>query len=127
MNPFSRFLQQWTQDKDLHTFVEHCDALEALVIRVYKAGEASGADEAEYQALRRWLHANYPAWEPELRPLLNAVQAKDKGSFVDPFEAIIDVEHAADFVGNWPVMRQLPTAREALNRLIMKRSGENGR
>lgn len=127
MNPFTRFLQQWTHDKDLHTFVEHCDALEALVIRVYKEGEASGADEAEYQALRRWLYANYPAWEPELRPLLKAVQAQDKGGFVDPFEAIIDVEHATDFVGNWPVMRQLPTVREALNRLIMKRSGENGR
>lgn len=127
MNPFTRFLQQWTHDKDLHTFVEHCDALEALVIRVYKKGEASGADEAEYQALRRWLQANYPAWEPELRSFLKVVQTQDEGSFVDPLKAIISVEHAADFVGNWPAMQQLPTVREALNRLIMERSGENGR
>lgn len=127
MNPFTRFLQQWTQDKDLNTFVEHCDALEALVIRVYKNGEASGADEAEYQALRRWLHANYPAWEPELRPLLSTENEQDGGGLKDPFKAIINVEHAADFEGNWHAMKQLPSAREALNRLIMKRSGKNGR
>lgn len=127
MNPFTRFLQQWAQDKDLHTFVEHCDALEALVIRVYKEGEASGADEAEYQALRRWLRANYPAWEAELRSFLKAGNKQGVAEGEDPFRAIIRAEHAADFVGNWGAMQQLPTAREALNRLIMKRSGENGR
>lgn len=127
MNPFTRFLQQWTQDKELNTLVEHCDALEALVIRVYKKGKASGADEAEYQALRRWLQANYTAWEPQLRPFLETTNERAAGKPDDPIRAIIRVEHAADFVGNWSAMQQLPSAREALNRLIMERSDENGR
>ena len=129
MNPFTRFLQQWAQDKDLETFVEHCDALEALVVRVYKQGEASAADEAEYQALRRWMKAHYDAWRDELRPYwgggTGAATASGKRAPADPFEATFAAKQAGEFVGDWSAMQQLPTAREALNRLILKRSGAN--
>lgn len=122
MNPFTRFLRQWTTDKDLHTFVEHCDALEALVIRVYKQGDATAADEAEYQALRRWLQANYASWKEALHPYLQDAPDSDEG-FEDPFEALLRAERASAFVGNWRMMQKLPAAREALNRLVLKQGG----
>ena len=123
MNPFTRFLRQWTDDKDLHKFVEHSDALEALVVRVYKMGEATPADEAEYQALRRWLQTNYASWEATLRPYWQ--QATVQGTLVqtDPFKALLRAERAADFAGDWSAMQRLPAAREALNRLVLARGG----
>lgn len=123
MNPFTRFLQQWAQDKDLEIFVEHCDALQALVVRVYKQQHASGADEAEYQALRRWMQTNYGAWRAALRPYWHKEGAQSEDGGDDPFEAMFSMENAVAFVGAWHIMQQLPNAREALNRLILKRSG----
>lgn len=122
MNPFTRFLRQWASDKDLNTFVEHCDALEALVIRVYRQGSAAPADEAEYQALRRWLRANYASWKRPLRPYLPQTEDSD-GDVADPFLALLRAEHASAFVDNWGMMQQLPAAREALNRLVLQRGG----
>lgn len=122
MNPFTRFLRQWTTDANLHTFVEHCDALEALVIRVYKQGQAAPADEAEYQALRRWLKANYASWKGPLRSYLPDRADSDEGT-LDPIEELLLVERAAGFVDNWSLMQRLPPAREALNRLVLKRGG----
>ena len=123
MNPFTRFLQQWAKDRDLETFVEHCDALQALVIRVYKQGNATGADEAEYQALRRWMQTHYGLWRDALRPYWQQKGAPGESTGADPFEAMFGVENAVAFVGAWHIMQQLPDAREALNRLILKRSG----
>lgn len=122
MNPFTRFLQQWTREGEFETLVEHCDALQALIVRVYKQGEATGADEAEYQALRRWMKAHYGSWRDALRPFWQhrLASAEDAGS--DPFEAMFNRSSASEFVGAWNVMQQLPNAREALNRLILKRS-----
>lgn len=122
MNPFTRFLQQWTHDKDLAILVEHCDALQALVIRVYKQGEASAADEAEYQALRRWMQTHYKAWRDDLRPYWRGPEGQDP-KLQDPVLPMFAAERAVEFVGNWQVMQQLPDAREALNRLILKRGG----
>ncbi len=123
MNPFTRFLQQWAQDKELQTFVEHCDALEALVVRVYKQNEATAADDAEYQALRRWMQAHYGDWRETLRPYWQKDGAAAKAAIEDPFEAMFAAGKAVEFVGAWHTMQQLPNAREALNRLILKRSG----
>lgn len=121
MNPFTRFLRQWTDDKDLHAFIEHCDALEALVVRVYKQDEASGADEAEYQALRRWLLANYGAWQKALQPYWRPAGAEEGA---DPISALLRAEQASTFVGDWDAMRHLPIVREALNRLVLKHGGQ---
>ncbi|MBE2199098.1 MAG: hypothetical protein IAE79_10840 [Anaerolinea sp.] len=38
MNPFTRFLSQWSADgpAQLSAFIAHWDALEGLVVRVYR-------------------------------------------------------------------------------------------
>ena len=120
MNLFTRFLRQWSRDPDLEKLVEHCDALEALVIRVYKRGEATAADEAEYQALRGWLAANYPAWQPMLRPYWQEASVAGKPAATDPFLRLVAADSARAFVGDWEAMQHLPAAREALNRLILQ-------
>lgn len=122
MNPFTRFLRQWATDPDLNTFVDHWDAMEALVIRVYKQGQAAPADEAEYQALRRWLRANYASWKAALQSYLPDGIASDEGS-PGPLEELLLVERASGFVDNWSMIQKLPAAREALNRLVLKRGG----
>ena len=125
MNAFTRFLRQWNRDKGLETLIEHCDALEALVVRVYKQGAASGADEAEYQALRRWLQGNYASWREALRPHWQAARVNGTATRQDPFEVIFRAENASDFAGDWSIMQQLPAAREALNRLLLERRADN--
>ena len=122
MNPFTRFLQQWTRDGELEMLVEHCDALQALIVRVYKQGNATGADEAEYQALRRWMKAHYGSWQDALRPFWQDQKHTGDNVGSDPFEAMYNRSYASEFVGAWDLMQQLPNAREALNRLILKRS-----
>jgi hypothetical protein len=122
MNPFTRFLRQWNKDKDLDQLIEHCDALEALVIRVYKGGEATAADEAEYHALRRWLLANYPDWQAELQPLWRRAKVAGAAATRDPFLRLIEAESASEFVGDWEAMQHLPAVREALNSLVLSKS-----
>ncbi|HSM55952.1 MAG TPA: hypothetical protein VK879_07330 [Candidatus Sulfomarinibacteraceae bacterium] len=124
MNLFTRFLKQWNRDKDLDLLVDHCDALEALIIRVYKQGEASAADEAEYHALRAWLLANYGQWEKALQSLWRETQVAGAPADKDPFRRLIESETAADFVGDWEAMQNLPAAREALNRLVLRQQNE---
>lgn len=124
MNLFTRFLRQWLTDSDLERLVEHCDALEALVIRVYKRGEATPADEAEYQALRKWMEANYPEWQPKLRPHWRGAKVAGERAMADPFLRLTAASSAAAFVGDWEAMQHLPAAREALNKLILQLSDQ---
>ncbi|MDX1664717.1 MAG: hypothetical protein R3272_13065 [Candidatus Promineifilaceae bacterium] len=125
MNPFTRFLRQWLgDDDDVDALVGHWDALEALIIRVYKQGEATPADEAEYQALRRWMQANYGTWAGELRPLWQETEVAGAPAEHDPFLRLTTPRAAADYVGDWNAMQHLPAAREALNRLVLSRSGQ---
>lgn len=125
MNLFTRFLKQWNRDKELDLLLEHCDALESLIIRVYKQGAASAADEAEYHALRAWLLANYLQWEKELQPYWRRTQVAGATAEKDPFRRLIAPEAAADFVGDWEAMQNLPAAREALNRLVLHKHSED--
>jgi len=120
MNLFTRFLKQWLHDSDLEQLVEHCDALEALVIRVYKREEATAADEAEYQALRRWMEANYPQWQSRLRPHWREAKVAGEAATADPFLQLTAATSAGEFVGNWKAMQHLPAAREALNKLVLQ-------
>lgn len=128
MNPFTRFLRQWTQgNADLDDLVEQCDALESLVIRVYKAGAATAADEAQYQTIRRWMRENYPAWQDVLRPFWQQAQVAGRPAADDPFLRLTAPESASAFVGDWQAMQMLPAAREALNRLVIQQSNEDGK
>lgn len=122
MNPFTRFLRQWSGDKKLETLIEHCDALEALIIRVYKRGYSGAGDEAEYQALRRWMNTNYPAWEETLQPIWKELKVGGALAQEDPFLRLTCAEHSAEFVDDWKTMQHLPAAREALNKLVLARS-----
>ena len=122
MNPFTRFLRQWSDDRELENLIEHCDALEALIIRVYKRGYSTAGDEAEYQALRRWMKANYPAWQGTLRPIWQELQVGGAAAQQDPFLRLIRPEESAGFVDDWKTMQHLPAAREALNRLLLSKS-----
>lgn len=125
MNPFTRFLRQWLSGpEEISPLVEHSDALEALVIRVYKAGEASSADEAEYQALRSWLEGNYPAWQQVLAPYWQEARVAGEPVAADPLLRLLRADTAAEFVGDWGAMQQLPALREALNRCVLARAQE---
>lgn len=127
MNPFTRFLRQWTQDDaGLDELVEQCDALESLVIRVYKEGEATAADEARYQAIRRWMREHYSDWQEDVRPFWEQAEVAGRPAAEDPFLRLMAPESASAFAGNWEAMQLLPAAREALNRLVIQQSNEDG-
>ena len=128
MNPFTRFLRQWNQgDAELDQLVEQCDALESLVIRVYKEGEASAADEAEYRTIRGWMRNNYRFWQDALRPFWQEARVAGRPATEDPFLRLTAPESASAFAGDWEAMQVLPAAREALNRLVIQESNEEGK
>lgn len=119
MNPFTHFLARYVLRRPLHQFINHWDALEALVIQVYKTGAVTATDEATYQQVRAWMQRHYAAWEEALRPHWQVAQAGGEPVSQDPFRLLIRPEKATAFVGNWAALQTLPAAREALNRLIM--------
>ncbi len=119
MNPFSRYLSQWSQDRALRAFVAEWDELERLVIRVYKAGQATEADEAQFSRLREELVRQYPPLAPSLEPLWKQARVAGRSAAQDPFLRLIDADCAARFVGDWEAMQYLPAAREAVNRALL--------
>lgn len=128
MNPFTRFLRQWIRDDaGLDELVEHCDALESLVVGVYKAGEATATDEARYLEIRRWMRDNYPSWQEALRPFWQQAQVAGRPAAEDPFLRLTAPESASAFAGDWEAMQVLPAAREALNRFVIQQSNEDGK
>jgi hypothetical protein len=70
------------------------------------------------------MRVNYPSWQKELGPYWQAAKVQGEPAHRDPFAVLIGAEHASDFVDEWSVMQQLPVAREALNRLVLKRGEE---
>lgn len=120
MNPFTRFIARSLRSRSLKRFVQRWDALEALVIRVYRASAATETDEAEYGQLREWLNLRYPAWRDQLQPHWRGALRGGQLSPDDPFVFLCAPEYAHNFAGSWAHMQALPTAREALNRLILE-------
>ncbi len=119
MNPFTRFLVRNREDEALRHLLDHCDALEALVIRVYKGKQAIPADVEEYARLRGWFQANYANWSEKLKPYWLKVLAGGKTPEHDPILRLLAAATAADFVGDWVAMQHLPAAREMLNRYVV--------
>ncbi len=119
MNPFTRFLARNSRDNSLSQLLEHCDALEALVIRVYKSKKATAGDEEAYAVLRGWFQANYHAWQERLKPYWQKVLAGGKTPAQDPIMRLLAAATAADFLGDWNAMQHLPAAREMLNQYVM--------
>jgi hypothetical protein len=126
MNPFTRFLlgKKSKKSEALEAFVERCDTLEGLVIRVFRGKGADPADEESYNEIRLWLVENYPLWENDLRPYWQAALVGGQPAEQDPIRRLLSAEQAKDFVGDWEAMQYLPAAREALNRYIQAVEGE---
>lgn len=122
MNSFTRFLLGRGQkgDEMLQAFVERWDALEALVIGVYRGKEAETADETEYRELRSWLLDHYPHWQDTWQPFWQETMVGGQPAGQDPFLRLLAAEQAAGFVGDWEAMQYLPAARETINRYIQR-------
>ena len=119
MNPFSQSLLKQVKDRRLAEFVSYWDALEALVVRVYKAASATAEDERAYTGVRCWLQQHYPQWQEQLRPYWPRTRAGGELLQEDPFMRLLAAEHAAGLVDNWAAMQMLPAARESLNMLLV--------
>ncbi|MFC1464491.1 MAG: hypothetical protein ACFLMY_06555 [Candidatus Brachytrichaceae bacterium NZ_4S206] len=120
MNPFTKSIATRLQSRRLRQFIERWDALEALVIRVYRNAVATEADDAEFAELKRWLREHYPEWQTRLEPHWRSALRGGQPSQDDPFAFLLAAEQAAAFCGSWAHMQALPAAREALNRLILE-------
>ncbi|BCX05736.1 MAG: hypothetical protein KatS3mg053_3674 [Candidatus Roseilinea sp.] len=120
MNPFTKSIAARLRSRRLRRFIAHWDALEALVIRVYRNAAVTEADDAEFAELRRWLREHYPEWQPRLAPYWRSALRGGQPAQDDPFVFLFAPEHAEAFCGSWAHMQALPAAREALNRLILE-------
>ncbi len=120
MNPFTKSIASRLRSRRLGQFIERWDALEALVIRVYRNAVATEADDAEFAELKRWLHKHYPEWQTRLETHWRSILRGGQPSQDDPFIFLFAPEHAAAFCGSWAHMQALPAAREALNHLILE-------
>ena len=122
-NPFTQSLAARLNTPAFQDFIAHWDALEQLVIRVFRGKAATPADEAEHAPLRAWLHESYAEWGEALEPHWRQSKVAGKLATEDPFAVLMAIEPAAAFVSQWSALQALPAAREALNRLIIERTG----
>jgi hypothetical protein len=118
-NPVTRSLIEQLNAPDLAEFVAHWDALERLVVGVFRSKEATPADEVQLRQVRSWLGRAYRLREEALRDYWAQVKVAGEWVEEDPFAQLLAVEAAADFVENWSAMQTLPAAREALNRCLI--------
>jgi len=119
MNPFTQSLLRKLQNRRLKQFVERWDALEALVIGVYKHGAAESTDEAQYNRIRAGLLKTYPGWQPVLELYWRKTSVAGEPAARDPFSSLLAVREASGFAANWRAMQTLPAAREALNKYLV--------
>jgi hypothetical protein len=122
-NPFTKSIAAQLKSRQLKQFIQHWDALEALVVRVFRGKAASASDEVEYAWLRKQLALAYPQWRGLLEPLWRQAMRGGQPSQDDPFAFLLIPESAVGFVGSWAYMQALPVAREALNRLVLDMRG----
>ena len=106
-------------NRKIARFVERWDALEALVIRVYKGARATPVDERLYKRLRPELRARLRHYGPELDRYWPEVPVAGKLADHNPFLTLLRAEHPSTFVGNWPAMQMLPAARQAINEWLL--------
>lgn len=118
-NPFTRAILKQIEDPTLQEFVSYWDALELLVIRVFRAKAASQEDEVEYSQLRSWLYRNYGRWKEALLPYWQQARIAGQPSGQDPFLYLLSENSASWFSANWTAMQHLPAAREALNQYLI--------
>lgn len=120
MNPFTRFLNQWSSSHDIKALIEHWDQLEALSIRVYKQGEATPDQAKSYLEIKGWLDTHYSRWEDQLKPFWVNSPVGGTLEHGDPFRFLFQYPDVSHFVQNWAALQHLPAAREALNQLLVE-------
>jgi hypothetical protein len=120
-NPFTQFLLATGEDPDLITFVQGWDALEDLVIRIYRGEETPDEAANDFDHLKSALFTGYSRWREALKPYWQVPRIGSRPALSDPFTTILDLEKASDITGNWRIMQTLPDAREALNLFIHSR------
>jgi hypothetical protein len=119
-NPFSRHLRRVSRPPAaVGPFADAWDRLETLVVDVYRRGETGEADDDEFAALKSVLLPAHARLSADLEPHWRASRVGRQLAGADPFAALLAVERAEGFVGNAEMLRQLPAAREALNRWIL--------
>ncbi len=123
-NPFTRFLTQWSADGRFQQFVAYWDALELLMVQVYRQKMSVAEAQAEYTRVWPWLRQHYGEWAEALRPFWQQTKAAGAPTIADPFQLLLDIPHPQAILGDWRAMQHLPAAREALNQYI--RSQEDG-
>ena len=122
MNPFSRYLSQWSADRDFNAFVALWDRLERLVVAVYRQKIDAAAAEVEFNAIWPGLRQVYETWASALRDHWQATRAAGEATQTDPFQLLLDLQSPAGITGNWRAMQHLPAAREAINRYLLAQS-----
>lgn len=118
-NPFTHFLRQWNRNPDLDEFVVYWDALEQIVVGVYREKMALAAAEPEFQRVWPWLRRHYADWREVLRPFWQKTRAAGAPTQTDPFQLLLDIQNPRDIMNDWRAMQHLPAAREALNHYIL--------
>jgi hypothetical protein len=120
MNPVTQSLIDHVSDPQVIALVEHWDAVEALAIRVYRRAAARSEDEAEFSQVIGWLRENHNRWQAALEPFWRGVTIKGVGPAAsDPFQALLTIDSASEFVNNWDAMRILPAIRQAINEWLL--------
>lgn len=126
MNPFSKYLRQWSNDSQFEAFVEYWDRLERIVIGVYRGKTAVEAAAGEFERVWPWLRERYPDWAEILRPYWQATRAAGEPTHDDPFLLLLAFTEPAAIRGDWRAMQHLPAAREAINRYLIAQNLEEG-
>jgi hypothetical protein len=118
MNPFTKYLRQWSDNQELTTFIDNWDRLERLVISVYRGKLEPEAAATEYDAVWPGLREQYQKWHTLLRPYWANTRVAGKPVQVDPFRLLLEIPNPNTIPGDWPLMQHLPAAREAINRYL---------
>ena len=126
MNPVTRALLKQLGDRQLDVFAEDWDHLESLVVEIYRQKSLSFAQQENFFQLQERLRECYAQLREELALFWPHTKIRGEPVTADPFAALIGVQAAQEFVGNWDAMRTLPAAREALNQLLMARLEKGG-
>jgi hypothetical protein len=133
-NPFTRLLERRLNaagsagPAGAADFVERWDRLEALVIAIYRRGEASEEERAAFDEVAAWLARRYPALSDRLAPHWRGSAAGSHAGVTtveDPFRRLFEGRRADSFAGDREALRTLPAAREAVNRWLLEQAGEH--
>lgn len=126
MNLFTRYLtRRNNKNASLQQFVDHWDALELLIITVFKSKQATNEDRQTYARLRTALTDSYPHFADALQPLWKPALVGGVPAPEDPFRRLFVHDSAEKFIGDWVAMQNLAAAREALNWLVLQQTASN--